>query len=722
MKKKELRNLPALRATQKMMELARADKLTMRKQRYGGCVESYERGYYLRSQVFGSILKVAIYLTEYMRMGVRDAAFEIYVDKAHSCFLTYDRMGDRWLTAKVDCLPWPAYVYYSTGHYINRCSAKTIQRYCESAHGGYGGLLEYQQKVRKEALRRKYKRETESWDVDLAQVPPLPKDWEHWCRKVGIPENYIFYQYNRKGVKTGYCTYCEREVSIHSPRHNKQGVCPRCRHPITFTAENKAGTVHTESAYIHLLQRCADGFVLRVFLGWRAYSRNAHRQENTSVRELRRVIYDRVTGSSRVYCWEDYKHDGDRWIPQEKVHKYSYYKSYWGGSWEGLVYGKTIPSLARRELARTGLPEFVRMVGQLDPEQYLNMLRRRPILEQLVKAGLGGLVRDCINQRRDWSEISMKPGMGLAKSLGVSDREMKRLRINQGGVDFLAWLRYEKAVGKEIPDHVIAWCCAQQLEPEDMKALPQQMSLIQVSNYLKRQMQEMHMSCRQTLTTWVDYLSMAARLKLDMSSEAVYRVRRLKQRHDELLELFHHDSSLAIRAGQILQKYPHIEEIFQQIKPKYEFSDEIYTVLVPNRIEDIMIEGRVLSHCVANVDRYWDRIERRESYVLFLRHTADVDRAYYTLEVEPNGTIRQKRTLGDNQEDDIEKASSFLCKWQKVVAKRLDQEDMELAKASKMLRIQEFEELRESQVTVRTGKLAGIPLLEVLQQDLMEAA
>ena len=135
-----------------------------------------------------------------------------------------------------------------------------------------------------------------------------------------------------------------------------------------------------------------------------------------------------------------------------------------------------------------------------------------------------------------------------------------------------------------------------------------------------------------------------------------------------------------------------------------------------------MIEGRLLGHCVANIDRYWDRIERRESYVLFLRHTADVDRPYYTLEVEPNGTIRQKRTQGDNQEADIEEASAFLRKWQKTVAKRLDQEDLELAKASKMLRIQEFEELRESQVTVRTGKLAGVPLLEVLQQDLMEVA
>ena len=175
-------------------------------------------------------------------------------------------------------------------------------------------------------------------------------------------------------------------------------------------------------------------------------------------------------------------------------------------------------------------------------------------------------------------------------------------------------------------------------------------------------------------------------------------------------------------AKEIVPPYPHIEDILQRIKPKYEFADETYTVLVPERIEEIMIEGRLLGHCVANIDRYWDRIERRESYVLFLRHTADVDRPYYTLEVEPNGTIRQKRTQGDNQEADIEEASAFLRKWQKTVAKRLDQEDLELAKASKMLRIQEFEELRESQVTVRTGKLAGVPLLEVLQQDLMEAA
>ena len=115
-------------------------------------------------------------------------------------------------------------------------------------------------------------------------------------------------------------------------------------------------------------------------------------------------------------------------------------------------------------------------------------------------------------------------------------------------------------------------------------------------------------------------------------------------------------------------------------------------------------------------------MERRESYVLFLRKTAEPDRPYYTLEVEPNGTIRQKRTLGDEQKEDIEDASRFLKKWQASIARRLTQEDLNLAKKSKTLRIQEFEELKKTQVTVRTGRLAGVPLLEVLQQDLMEVA
>lgn len=725
MKKKELLMLPALNATKQMMDLARADTYKVWKNYIYQQTKGYYWGCYLRSQVTNGILKVAIFLPEYMRMNVRKPAFEVYVDRVNAAFITFDRLGNRWLKAKVDCLPWPKYILGSLGTWISKSSEQTIQRYLDGTRGGYGGLLDYQLELRREALKKKYKRESEPWDLDLAQVPDVPRDWDRWCRKVGIPDNYIFYRYSRKGTTVGYCTYCEQEVPIHAPKHNKQGRCPRCRRPITFKSEGKAGRVITPETYLHLIQRCRDGFVVREYIGTREYDKGNHREERVSVRELRRIIYDRETLNGRVYCWEDYGLQETRWIPANRVRGYSYFRNYWRGSWAGLVYGKTLPSLASAELAQTGLPEAVRLLKQLDPESYLNKLKRTPILEQMAKAGLGGLVKECLmreNYFSAWDDLQMLPGAGLAKSLGIDAQELSRLRQNQGDSVFLHWLRYEKRTGKEIPDCVIQWFCKQDLRPRDLDFIHGKMSPVQIQNYLSRQMREMQVSCNQVITTWSDYLCMASRLKMDVDKEAVYRVRRLRERHDELVMFFNKDARMAIRAGEILEKYPHVEEILQEIKPKYAFSDMEYTVLVPERIEEIMMEGQALSHCVGNVERYWDRMERRESYVLFLRKTAEPDRPYYTLEVEPNGTIRQKRTLGDEQKEDIEDASRFLKKWQASIARRLTQEDLNLAKKSKTLRIQEFEELKKTQVTVRTGRLAGVPLLEVLQQDLMEVA
>ena len=107
------------------------------------------------------------------------------------------------------------------------------------------------------------------------------------------------------------------------------------------------------------------------------------------------------------------------------------------------------------------------------------------------------------------------------------------------------------------------------------------------------------------------------------------------------------------------------------IKPKYEYTGEVYSIVVPSGVRDIMREGDALSHCVGKSDRYWERIEQQEAYILFLRKTAEIDKPYYTLEVEPNGTIRQKRTYFDRQNDDLKDAEMFLKEWQKVVSERL---------------------------------------------------
>lgn len=119
---------------------------------------------------------------------------------------------------------------------------------------------------------------------------------------------------------------------------------------------------------------------------------------------------------------------------------------------------------------------------------------------------------------------------------------------------------------------------------------------------------------------------------------------------------------------------------------------------------------------------YWERIEQQEAYILFLRKTAEIDKPYYTLEVEPNGTIRQKRTYFDRQNDDLKDAEKFLKEWQKVVSERLTESDREKAEKSKVLRLQEFEQLRQDDIRIHTGDLAGQRLVDVLVSDLMETA
>ena len=105
---------------------------------------------------------------------------------------------------------------------------------------------------------------------------------------------------------------------------------------------------------------------------------------------------------------------------------------------------------------------------------------------------------------------------------------------------------------------------------------------------------------------------------------------------------------------------------------------------------------------------------------MFLRRTEEPEDPYYTLEIEPDGTVRQKRTLFDRQHEDIEQATEFLLKWQKVIAARLTGRDLKLAERSRELRKEEFIQMQKDRVIIHTGHLAGHLLAEVLLADLME--
>ena len=99
---------------------------------------------------------------------------------------------------------------------------------------------------------------------------------------------------------------------------------------------------------------------------------------------------------------------------------------------------------------------------------------------------------------------------------------------------------------------------------------------------------------------------------------------------------------------------------------------------------------------------------------------SDPDQPYYTLEVEPDGAIRQKRTVGNTQGKDFDQALSFILKWQNQLQDKLTDEIRLLSETSRKLRDVEFEELRKNKVRVRGGHLMGHLLADVLEDDLLE--
>ena len=190
----------------------------------------------------------------------------------------------------------------------------------------------------------------------------------------------------------------------------------------------------------------------------------------------------------------------------------------------------------------------------------------------------------------------------------------------------------------------------------------------------------------------------------------VYRPKELRRRHDEAVaEIELREAEL--KADEYSRRFPEAEKVLKEIKERYEYENDTYMIMVPSRIVEIVEEGRALHHCAGNTDRYFDRIAQRETYICFLRKKAEPEVAYYTIEVEPSGTIRQHRGYLD-EEPEIELVKPFLREWQKAIRKRLTENDRKYAAISAVKREQNIEELKAKNNT---------RVLEGLMEDFMEA-
>lgn len=713
--KKELLKMPKLKATPYMLRRAKMDKPKDNVYQYYHH-KKYNHWLYLRCSVKKGILKASFFLTETMRYGGVKPVYDIYFDKKNKKYITFSHQKEKWLTASIPNLTWPSSYFISDGVYVCRETNKTLGKYFNTDKKGASILIDYQENIMLENLEKKHRKLTDVWDEDLKQTPKIPKGLKDWLNKESIPEHFIFYKYSRKKYKEGFCTYCEQNVLVENPIYNLEGECPHCHKKIVFKSIDKVGYFTTNDYPSYLIQRCKDGIMIRRFWSQRVYYRGASFAPKLNFGEYRRVICSDIGEPLRAYYYGNFKQKGMRWI-ENSVHSTSYYCER-----EGLIYPKGFKKISENHLKNTALAEWYKYKSIIDPEIYLSKIKEKPYLEKYIKAGLYNLANEKISFGCGGVDYSIiENATGLKKMLCIDTSKLRELKDLNEGSKYLVWLQFEKKSGKAISKELKYWLINNGLLPRKLSFITDKMTVAQIINYISKQMQSSNLNCYEIVETWKDYLEMAKKLGIDTSDEIIYRTTKLRQRHAQLIKRLQ-DKDLNERAKEIIKSYPKLPNVFTYVKSKYEYIGDVFSVIAPENINDVLLEGRNLHHCVAEQDRYLDRIERQEAYILFLRRTSEPDVSYYTLEVEPGGTIRQKRTMYDRQNEDIEEATDFLKEWQSIIKKRLNKKDISLAKTSKILRLEEFAELDENNILIHGGELQGIRLVDVLMKDLMEAA
>ncbi|MDO5575202.1 MAG: PcfJ domain-containing protein [bacterium] len=716
MQKKELRKLRTLNATPAIIREAKNNEFIEEIQYYyqkkPHKVKKQNYRAFLRVQILNGYAKIAVFFSGDIVKGILSPRYEVFLNKKGLEYITRELKNGvevGWRTAMLDNLIWNEennpYSPMKSYTYLNPEGKKSLQRYLETRNTGYTAVCEWQKKIRKERITEKEKKEQEPWDQDMKLVPDIPKTFIEFMKREALLEHFVIYDASVTPKKrTGYCTRCQKTVPV-TGIHNQEAWCPNCKHAITYKASGKIKTLSTENYYAgKILQNVPGGMVYRRYTIWANFY-EAGKEPNYHIRETNRTLI--IGGTFKAYEHALYKNKFYRWIPKQKN---SFNESLWSKMYTRNLYQ------VEKSMKHTGLFEWIRHTNSktFNIEEYLYYESRNPAIESLAKIGMYRLINGFM--KKDDAPVD-KRQTELAKILMIDGDRLKRLKAIDGEIIALRWYQLEKFTNRVYPDEMIKYFDDAKIINSDFGFLDPPMSYVKIYHYMLKQEKLTGETSKQVMITWRDYHNMASQMQFDTTSDQIARPKNVKEAHTAMIDL-REKNGMKKQAKQLEKKWPRVNEIVKTLD-MYCWGNDEFSVIRPNEIYDIVREGTLLRHCIHSVDFYFDRIQKRETYILFLRRTQEIDTPWYSLEVEPSGNIRQKRTTGDNQNEDFKSAVEFLKKWQKVVSKRLTAEEKKLGKKSEELRKQNYEKLRKDGNKVWHGKLAGQLLADVLEADFM---
>lgn len=604
---------------------------------------------------------------------------------------------------------WSPYNYAGNGEAFDTEQEQLAEAFLQKmGHTSYSlenAVYYAEQRFNTDARYRREQRKREKIARRMDEVPVLPDGFVPWCRAVPFEGKQFFFKGKAEDVY--HCTACGKTHRMKGLKQNQEVVCSRTGITAKVDKRRDKRTASHHTMVIQWMNQEKRERVARHFLIDSVWTKAG--QEIYAYEQVRYVLKD--TGCNEYYygrwnCADEFEQEWDEKNPLS-LHCYSEF-----------CYPEGVAELlAGTVYEHLGIPEMADKGWKLWYNKIMVCHGHARAMEYMAKGGYRRLAADISNNLYWGSDTVKYRGATMQEVLKVDKQRANRLRQADGGLIYLKWLQWEIRTGKRLPESTVRWLEKNHLTGYELDFIKDRMSPEQVMHYLERQAAESKKGIHWLLTEWKDTLRMAGQLKMNTADAIVYRPRDLIGFHDRLVQKINQMDAKR-QEREYNRKYKGINAVCKKLK-KYEWCDGTYAVVAPASARDILAEGRTLNHCVT-AERYFERMAKEESYILFLRHADKPDVPWYTLEVEPGGVIRQKRTHWNRQEKDLDAAKDFLKRWQQEIIRRLGERERGLQKVSAAARIAEIDQLRRDGVVVHGGELTGTLLADVLLADLME--
>lgn len=500
----------------------------------------------------------------------------------------------------------------------------------------------FEYKINQVKYERAYQRKRQRIDSIMNAIPCIPDGVEAWLDEEIFPGDYLFF---KRDKRTGYtCTACRAKSWRKKPwKHGEMTTCPKCG------AEVKAYSRRNEIMKrepVVILQPHGEGWLERQCL---AECRWSSAGKEIKIYEEIRVII----GKSKCYGTEYY---GTRRFADETE------QDWWdrnGGNKRfapSYLYPDNLQeALPCGGLEHSGLDVIAKEKVKLNINRFILRYNDQPWLEYLIKAGLYRLAADIANSYYV-PELICPYGSSPKGTLQLDGNRVNRLKQLNGGLNTLGWLQYEEESefdGRriKISQESLEYLDAKKVRLEDCRMILQELgSVNRMANYLKKQKE----SPRTVVQTWRDYLRMARQEGMDTADDIVRLPKDLKARHDQLVERINARRDEERRMKE-KEKYAHLDAQIRERLPdvkRYFWEDDTYMIVPAGRCEELVEEGRALHHCVGANDFYMRAMAEGQSWILFLRKKSELDKPYYTIEIDMyTDEIKQYYSAYDRQPD-----------------------------------------------------------------------